>query len=601
MAGMPSLDARESGEVATPASDTVLPARRLLALCDRAIARLDASERTCLAVLGAAMALSAAASLWLTRGTVFFSDEFTYFVANRGFDFKALLSPHNGHLIAGVRLIYAAVFEVFGADYLVFRLLEVLGIALVAGLVFVYAKRRIGPAAALAPSVLLLFLGSSPDVTLSPLGITHVYSVAAGLGALLALERGNARGDLASCVLLFVSVATFSIGLAFLAGVTVSVLLRADRWRRAWIFLIPSAMCGIWLLTPKLTGPLYGANTGFRISNVPLVPNFVADAAAAVAAVLTGLSHDFSNAAIGNPGSAPDITSAPWGYLIAAVATAALVFRLRRGGVPASLWSSLTVLLVFWSSAALVAELNRYPYSQRYIYAAAVTTLLVASDALAGIRISRRALLALLAGSVLALGANLSQLRAAAGLLRSDSASSRAVLTSLEVARHRVAPGFVPFAAPPRVTFAYIVVGGAGPTLAAAHRNGSFAFSLAELRAQPEPVRELADSTLAAALRIGLGPEPAPRSGHRCLQHDGSRGTSKELTLRSPGILLRSAAPASVTMRRFATRRTVNVGRLSPGRLVALQIPPDSAPEPWRVALSATGRPTTVCDLAVSR
>ena len=47
-----------------------------------------------------------------------------------------------------------------------------------------------------------------------------------------------------------------------------------------------------------------------------------------------------------------------------------------------------------------------------------------------------------------------------------------------------VAPGFVPFAAPVRVSFAYLAVGGAGPTLAAVHRNGSFAFSLAELRNQ---------------------------------------------------------------------------------------------------------------------
>ena len=89
-------------------------------------ARLD-SERACWAILVAAMALSAATILWFTRGTSFFSDEFTCFVASRGFDVKALLSPHNGHLFLGLRVVYAALFDLFGADYLVLRLLQAVG------------------------------------------------------------------------------------------------------------------------------------------------------------------------------------------------------------------------------------------------------------------------------------------------------------------------------------------------------------------------------------------------------------------------------------------------------------------------------------------
>jgi hypothetical protein len=141
------------------------------------------------------MAISATLGLWLTRGTTFFADELTYFVANRGFDLRALLSGHNGHLIAGTRLIYATVLKLFGSGYLPFRILEVLGVALVSRLFFILAKRRIGAAAALVPSVVLLFLGSSGEVTVTPLVITHVYSVATGLGALLALERRDRWGD----------------------------------------------------------------------------------------------------------------------------------------------------------------------------------------------------------------------------------------------------------------------------------------------------------------------------------------------------------------------------------------------------------------------
>lgn len=147
------------------------------------------------------MLLSPAAILWFTRGTSFFSDEFTCFVASRGFDPQAILSPHNGHLFAGLRVLYATVFELFGANYLVLRVVQAVGVPLVVALFFVLAKRRIPTALALAPAVLLLFFGSAPDVTLSPLGIPHVYCLAAGLGAMIGLERRTCPATLprASC------------------------------------------------------------------------------------------------------------------------------------------------------------------------------------------------------------------------------------------------------------------------------------------------------------------------------------------------------------------------------------------------------------------
>jgi hypothetical protein len=559
--------------------------------------RLEESPQLCAAVLGMAMVVSGALCMWWTRGTVFFSDEFTYFVASRGFDPSALLRPHNGHLIFAPRLIYATVFALFGPDYVVFRLLEVLGIALVSGLFFVYTRRRVGAAVALPPSVLLLFLGSSPDVTLSPLGITHVYSVAAGVGALLALDRGDRRGDLACCALLAISVATFSIGLAFVAGVAISVLLRGDRVRRSWIVLVPIVLYGAWSLAPKLGGPLSGSNTAVRLWNIALIPNFAANAAGAVVAALAGLSHDFTNPggdAIGNPGAAPDITSSTWGFVIVGLAVAALVARYKRLGVPAKLWTSLGVVLAFWASTALVEGPNRYPYSQRYVYAGAVGVLLAASDGLGGVRLPRRALPFLFAATFLALGANITQFRAASGVLRADSTANRTVLAAVQLAGQRAAPTFLP-PGPVRVTFAYLVVGGARPTLEAVRRNGSYAFTLPELRAQAEGWRELADKTLAGALRLRLTPAPMPPAGRGCLQA-GTSATPRDLALHAPGIELRSPVPATVRVRRFAASFSSPIGRLSPRSFAVLRIPPDSAPDPWHITLS-TGAPITVCAL----
>jgi hypothetical protein len=563
-------------------------------LPSRAIESLN-EERVAWAVLGVAIALSAALILWFTRGTSFFWDEITYFVASRGFDVKALLSPHNGHLIAGVRLLYATVFKLFGADYVVFRILQVLGISLVAVLFFVYAKRRVGPAVALAPSVLLLFLGSASDITLSPLGMTHTYSVAAGLGALLALERDDKRGDLAGCALLVLSVCTFSIGLAFLAGGAISVLLGRDRWRRAWIFLVPLAVYGAWdLAAPKLTGPVYDPETHFKLSNVQYVPKFVVQGTAAVAAAATGLSYDFTHPVHSPAEAAPDITTFSRGYPIAVLAALGLLLRLRHGPVRRSLWVSLAVFLAFWGSTAMVQWLNRYPYSERYVYAGTVALLLVVVDALDGIRLPRRLAPVLLVVTAFAMAVNIDEFRGPSEVLRSFSKTSRADLTAVELARHRIDPVFLP---PNQVGFAYLAVGGAGPLLEAVDRNGSFGFSLPELRSQPEAVREQADSTLVKAFRLRLTDVPTSPAGERCRRLRGNLDVPRQLTLRPPGVLLRSSSLEKVTLGRFADTATVEVGSLAPGRSAVLRLPRDRAPEPWHAALSDT-RPLTLCPLA---
>jgi hypothetical protein len=540
-------------------------------------------------VLGGAMAISATLGLWLTRGTTFFADELTYFVANRGFDLRALLSGHNGHLIAGTRLIYATVLKLFGSGYVPFRILEVLGVVLVSGLFFILAKRRIGAAAALAPSVVLLFLGSSGEVTVTPLGITHVYSVATGLGALLALERRDRWGDVGACALVTVSAATFTIGLAFLAGITVSVLLREDRWRRAWIFAIPIALYFLWFVAaPELSGPAFSKSSGVRLSNVLLIPNFVADAGASIAAALSGLFY-FSN-------SPSDTISSPWGNVIVAVALLGLILALRRGRPTASLWVSLAVPLGFWIPIALT-EPGRPPGAIRYIYAGSVAVLLVVTDAARGLRLSHRELLGLLGAAILALGANISAARNQSGALRTEAAQVRAQLTAIQLARDRVDPAFVPGAGPLQsITQNPNLAARAGPLLAAVDRVGSFAFSLAELERQAEPVRELADSTLAGALRLGLTPVPPPIAGQKCVRIGGRGATPLALALHPPGVELRASIVQPVTLARFGTVPSAIVGILTPGVLATLAIPVDRATKPWRVVFPGA-HPLTVCAL----
>ena len=85
----------------------------------------------------------------------------------------------------------------------------------------------------------MLFLGTAwPDV-LWPFQIGFLSSLAAGIGALLALDREDRRGDVIAAVLLGVALASSSLGLPLLAALALEVLGRPDRRSRWWIVALP--------------------------------------------------------------------------------------------------------------------------------------------------------------------------------------------------------------------------------------------------------------------------------------------------------------------------------------------------------------------------
>ncbi len=148
------------------------------------------------------MAASAALDLWLGRGTGFSIDEIRLFDSSPNLDLETAFQPFNGHLILTSRLAYAAILNVFGAGYLPFRLLTIATVLITAGIFFVFAKRRIGPVAAFAPTLVLLFFGSDSVTCCWATDSTVLLPLAAGLGALLALDRGDLKGDVCACLLL---------------------------------------------------------------------------------------------------------------------------------------------------------------------------------------------------------------------------------------------------------------------------------------------------------------------------------------------------------------------------------------------------------------
>ena len=86
---------------------------------------LSDQERVAWLGLGLAMAGAATLILYFSRGLTFTVDELVWFMQSPDLDLHTALEPHGGHLTLTARVVYKAIFEVFGDSYLPFRLLVV--------------------------------------------------------------------------------------------------------------------------------------------------------------------------------------------------------------------------------------------------------------------------------------------------------------------------------------------------------------------------------------------------------------------------------------------------------------------------------------------
>lgn len=547
----------------------------------RAVAWLDRGA-VCWAALGGAMVLYAALVLYAGRDTTLYVDEAFLFETSRGLQPASLLEPLNGHLVAAVRLLYAGVFETFGASFAALQVAQALAGATVVGLLFELMRRRIGFAAALAPALLMLFLGSTWEANFIVSGLTNTLSVGFGLAALLALEPvadgGRGRRDLIACALLTAAIAAWTFGVAMALGIAVLILLQPERRRRLWVFAVPLAAYGAWAIwLYGVRAPEEGGAAQFDALNVLLVPNFLASEAAAVAGAVAGLNFDFTS----ESSFAALATESQFGAPLAMLAIGILVLRLRRGGARPQLWALIAALLAFWVALALSFGLGRNPTVVRYVYPGAVIAFLIAAEAAAGWRPSRPALMALFGLCVLALGANLYRLDQGAAFYRTNATNLRAEITGLELARDRVDPGFT-------------LSGGlatvhAGPYLESVERNGSPAYSIEELSAQPDERRTRTDSVLIAALGIGLEPIAPSDAGGEC-ETLGANAAEVSFEVAPPGATLRSRGEATLALRRFADTSTVEIGDLKPRTPAGLRIPADASGQPWRASLTPPRR-----------
>jgi hypothetical protein len=524
--------------------------------------------------LGLAAVLSGVLLLHLDSQLTFIADDWELLVSRSGLSASTVFDPFHENIVVGPAIVYKLLQAVFGmGSAMPFYVVSISTFLASAALLFAYLRKRVGEWGALVAAILLLFLGAAFEDLLWAFQIGYFASAAAGLGMLLALQREDDLGDWIACGLLVVSLAFSSLGLVFLVGAFVDLLLgRQPRLHRLSLVLLPATLFAFWWL-----GWGHDAESHLSGSNVTGLVGYVYEAAAAGITSLLGLAT--------NDGTSPEQAHLIWGKVLAPLFAAAVGFRIWRDrGVSRGLAIALAMAFAFWILAGLNRSEERFPTSSRYQYPSAIFLLLVAGEALRGLRIPRPALAVATGVAVAAAigGVHLME-REHDARWRPAADAIRSSLAAVELSQPSVNPDFpVVFAPTPTVP--------ASTYLSAAEDHGSPAYSESELAGRPESERAAADLTMAQALGLALKPPSAPDA--RCQSLTASPEGETGITLLRGGFTItnQSAGPIKVVLRRFAAEGfSVSLGLVEPGLETALAIPPDSAKRPWELGLQGIG------------
>ena len=455
--------------------------------------------------------------------------------------------------------------------------------------VFAYVRRRVGPWPALMATVVLLFLGPAWQDLLWPFQIGFVGSILCGVAMLLALERGDERGDTAACALLALSICFSSLGLSFALAAFVDLLQRrrARGKRRAYVVALPLLLYAAWYV-----GWGHDAETHLTLHNVLVSPRFVGQSLLASVDSLLALGT-IAGEVVGR---------SKWGVLVLLAAALLIVRAWRRGRrFDPALWPVLAAAASFWLLAGFNYIPGREAYSSRYIYVGCVFVVLIAADLLRGVRFGRPALAVGAALTAVVVGFNLVPLREGRDFLREQTVLTRSDLAAIEIARRTIDPAFT--LTPEVAGTTYLVNVEAEKYLQATQEYGSPAYTPAELAAAPEAGRAQADVALANALPLAIEFEApgVPRSLRgRCMAVPSGGAPALPLRPGATAIVLPPGGAATIRLRRFARREFPLSSDAGGGTVTVLRIPADTASRPWLLRVDAP-RGAGVCRRAARR
>jgi hypothetical protein len=545
-------------------------------------------------LLGVAVAASGVLLLLLLSHLSFFGDDWDPLLFRRGFNLDVLLRPHGEHILLGPTLIYKGIQATIGMEKLLpYAVASTASFLASVVLLFVYLRRRVDQWLALAGVLPVLFMGTAGEVLLWPFEVSFTASMAAGIGALLALERGDERGDAIACGLLVFSLAFSELAVSFALGTAVAMVIARRPWSRCYVVIVPILLYALWY-----AGWGHTAQSHVSIHNLVHSPMYLFEGLASSAWSLAGVSPRHR--------AGGDLLP-----LLGLSAVAVLRARFRRP-LPASFWSSLVVLLSFWLLTAASHVSGRPPWASRYQYVGGVLLLMVLASLASGFRVRGAAILAALAVGGLAAIANLAVLHKNYQGLADLATRERGALTGFEVGGASADPAFRTGPGNTDITSLNSVE--VGPYLSAVNAFGSPAYGASELPNAPEEARVAADQLLADAESLRLvpvdrpppprGPPPqvaggsgaatAPRGS--CLTVGGAGAASPPIELPRPGVTVSGPAGSAeaVELRRFASSFPVDFQLRGTGVLL---IRTDRSPRPWQAQFRGPG-PVRVCGLA---
>jgi hypothetical protein len=539
--------------------------------------------------MGLLLVGSTALIFQLQSNMTFIYDDWAFLLYRRGGGAGTYFDPHNQHLVAAPIAIYKLLLSAFGmGSARPFQAVSDLSLLVSGTLLFLYIRRRVGDVLAILGTSLILFYGAAWQDLLWSFQLSLTASVAAGLGALLALDRDDRTGDLLAAALLCISTLFSEVGIAFALGAIVDLALRDRPWvARLYVVAAPLLLYAAWY-----AGWGHQADTSFSLRNVASSPGYLLDAASQAIAALLGLATPFT-------GEATELVGLEWGHVILVLIAGLGILRAVRGEpVSRGLWLALAIAAAFWFLAAFNTNLLRPPNGPRLLYPSGVLVILIAAELLRGVQFSPRALLVAVAVTIGAIGSNLAALWDGHENWYSASGAERADLAALQIANN---PDFT----------LNSDVGGvwlwpvSTPSYLSAVQafGGSVASTEEEVASGTELGKNVTDKTLAAGLGLGLAPvDPSEFQGGR-----GIEGTSCRNVRISPdaetGILL-GVGPVTflnsgggqphVVLARFSFGFPVDLGPLRPHSGSILRIPADLSFRPWRLGLRGQGR-VTVC------
>jgi hypothetical protein len=530
-------------------------------------------------LLAAGLAVSAVLIfVWQSKLTFAF-DDWDFLLGRLGRSADAFLAPHHEHISIAPVAIYKTLLSTFGlSSPRPFQVVSLCLFLTVLVLVFVYLRRRVGGWLALAGVLPLLFFGPAWDNVLWSFQLGFTGSLAAGVGALLALDREDEPRDLAACALLTVGMTFSSLWLPFAIGAAVHVLTGTERLRRAYVFAVPAVLWALWWL-----GWGHDAESAVSFNNLATIPEYVLEGLASSLNSLVGLRG------LGDRVGAVELDWAR--VLLVGIAALAAIRLLRMGRVPRGVWVPTAIMLAFWVFSAVNANAFRHPTIHRYQLIGAVLLLLVAAEVWRGARPSRAVVGGALVVAIAASVSNLVLLRDEWQTFRSFGERERGQLAAVEVGRDSIPPSF---ALTQQVADAGIF-GNVGLYLEVADAYGSPAYPADQLATAPEAARAAADRTFAAG--YGLAFEPLARPPTECLRSPGNEGVPRLLTLPAGGVALElGRGGGRARLRRYASEEfPVELGAVPAGSS-RLAIPADGSAEPWELELVADG-PVSVCRL----